>query len=122
MHRPIALVLLVTLLAALLPASQGAGCRVSGKAGRCCCLPAQTAAHCMMHGRRPACSIDRSAALPAALRAPEMLPERPGAFTALALPAILASCCGLLAATAARRPSPFYASPPTPPPRILRLV
>jgi hypothetical protein len=76
----------------------------------------------MVHSQRPACSIDRSAALPAALRAPEMLPERPGAFAALALPAIPAACCGLLAAASARRPSPFYASPPTPPPRIVRLV
>src|SRR4030081_3442779 len=87
-HRPIALLLLVTLIAVLLPAAQGEGCRLCGKVGRCCCFTrpaaAPAASHCaMMQGGRSACSLDRSPPRPAAFRAPRALPERTGALAGL---------------------------------------
>jgi hypothetical protein len=131
--RAAALLLLATLLAGLLPAAQGDGCRLCGKLGRCCCFTEATPAtaaraataaashtHCDMEGGRAACSLTRSAARPAAFRSAQTLPERTGAFAALALPDA-PDAIGRAGQAGARRPSPFHLSPPTPPPR-LRLV
>jgi hypothetical protein len=125
-HRSVAFLLMITLLAAMLPAGRGEGCRLCGKLGRCCCFPRPAAhpaaAHCAMMNSRTACSMDRSPARPAALRAPQTLPERTGAFAVLAVPGAPESA-GLVTATGARHPSPLFSSPPTPPPRVaVRLV
>jgi len=130
-HRPIALLLLVTLLTALLPVS-GEGCRLCGKIGRCCCLtrPAAkpAASHCstmkMMQtmGGPAACSMDRSPVRPAAFRVPQTLPERTGAlagfFAALGRP----ETARLLSELQAPRPLRLSSAPPIPPPRVLRIV
>jgi len=123
--RAAAVLLLATLLAALLPAAQGAGCRLCGKVGRCCCFLRPAAAppaagHCAMGGSSDVCSLTRSAARPAAFRNVETLPERTAAFAVLTLPGA-PEIAGCLGEVAARRPTPFHFSPPTPPPR-LRLV
>lgn len=118
---------MVSLLAALVPVGQGEGCRLCGKLGRCCCFTrlaaSPAAAHCStMRTMRTACSMDRSPVRPAALRAPQTLPERTGALAVLALPGAPESA-GAVAAAGARRPSPLFSSPPTPPPRVdVRLV
>jgi hypothetical protein len=125
-HRSVALLLMITLLAAMLPAGRGEGCRLCGKLGRCCCFtrPAAHPAHCAMVGgmnNRTACSMERSPARPAALRAPQTLPERTAAFAVPAVPGTPESA-GLAAAAVARRPSRFSSLPPTPPPRAVRFV
>jgi hypothetical protein len=122
-HRALALLLMATLLTALSPWSQGEGCRLCGKLGRCCCTRPMArraaAPHCKAMGT--ACSMDRSGERPAALRAPRTLPERTGAFATLA-PAGAPEPAGLVTAAGVHPPSPFFASPPTPPPRDLRSV
>jgi hypothetical protein len=123
-HRSNALLLLVTLLAALLPAAAGEGCRLCGKVGRCCCFahPAAAKPHCAgMSGSQAACSMQRSAARPAAFRAPQSAPERMAGFAALALPSSPESS-GSIGETPFRRPAPIHHAVLTPPPRALRLV
>jgi hypothetical protein len=124
--RPIALLLMITLLIALLPVG-GEGCRLCGKIGRCCCFtrPAAKplAPHCAMMGNGPAaCSIDRSAGRPAAFRAPQTLPERTGTFASLFAVPSRPEPSLLLAAAQAPRPLRLSAAPPSPPPRALRIV
>ena len=125
-QRPIALLLLVTLLAILLPVG-GEGCRLCGKIGRCCCFtrPAAkpAAAHCAMtRGGPAACSLDRSASRPAAFRAPQTLPERTGAFAGLFAAPSRPEPTLLPAAPQAPRPLRLSSAPPTPPPRALQIV
>jgi hypothetical protein len=128
-HRSVALLLMITLLAAMLPAGRGEGCRLCGKLGRCCCFtrPAAhpAAAHCGMTGMTgmtTPCSLNRSPVRPAALRAPQTLPERTGAFAVLAVPGTPESAGLLAAAAVTRYPSRFSSLPPTPPPRAVRFV
>ena len=125
--RPVALLLMITLLTALLPV-QGEGCRLCGKIGRCCCFTRAAAkppmtAHCAMMGKGPAaCSMDRSASRPAAFRAPQTLPERTGAFASLFAMPLLPEPALLGAAPQAPRPLRLASAPPTPPPRAVRIV
>ncbi|HEX3531106.1 MAG TPA: hypothetical protein VH988_28935 [Thermoanaerobaculia bacterium] len=122
-HRPIALLLLITLLTALLPVA-GEGCRLCGKIGRCCCFTRMAArpaaAHCSM--MKGACSLDRSASQPAGLRAPQTLPERTGDLAGLFAALVRPEPTALLAAPQAPRVLRLAATPPTPPPRVLRIV
>jgi len=128
-HRPIALLLLVTLLTMLLPVERE-GCRVCGKIGRCCCfirLAARPAAsHCssmqMTHGGAAACSLERPASLPAALRSPQTLPDWTGAFARLFAAPFQPEPTLLLAAPQAPRALRLASAPPTPPPRVLWIV
>src|SRR4051794_25489667 len=109
-QRCAALLLLVTLLAALLPAAAGEGCRLCGKVGRCCCFahPAAAKPHCaaMAGSQTPgsACSMQRSANRPAAFRAPQSVPERTAGFAALAVPSP-PEPSGSIGETAVRRPA-----------------
>jgi len=125
-QRALALLLMSTLLLAMTPWGRGEGCRLCGQLGRCCCftrLAARPAAapHCKAMGT--ACAMGRSAERPAALRAPQTLPERTGAFAALEPPPPGApEPTGRVTAAGVRLPSPFFASPPTPPPHAVRFV
>jgi len=74
-----------------------------------------------MSGSSDVCSLTRSAGRPAAFRNAQTLPERTGAFAVLILPGG-PDVAGCVIPAGARRPTAFHLSPPTPPPRLLRLV
>jgi hypothetical protein len=74
-----------------------------------------------MSGSSDVCSLTRAAGRPAAFRTAQTLPQRTGAFAVLSLPSG-PDVAGCVIQAAARRPTAFHPSPPTPPPRLLRLV
>ena len=118
---------MITLLTALVPV-QGEGCRLCGRIGRCCCFTHPAAklpmnAHCAMMGKgSAACSMDRSASRPAAFRGPQTLPERTGTFAVRFAAPSRPVPARFLAAPQALRPVRLASSPPTPPPRALRIA
>jgi hypothetical protein len=125
MHRLAAFFLLTVLLAALLPAAQGEGCRLCGKIGRCCCFlrPAATPrAHCTMQGHGSTCCMAQPVGRPAALRAAHFPSRTTGTFQTLFVTGALDHLAGLVAAARPHRPTRFQPPPPTPPPRSFRLV
>jgi len=125
MRRLAALFLLTTLLAALLPAAQGEGCRLCGKIGRCCCflrLAAAPKAHCAMNGGHSACRMARPEGRPAALRASHVPNRTEGTVRTTLFATGAPRRAGLVAAAEPHRPVLFRPPPPTPPPRSFRLV
>jgi hypothetical protein len=130
MRRLAALFLLTVLLAALLPAAQGEGCRLCGKIGRCCCflrLAAAPKAHCAMKGGQggqgghSVCRMARPEGRPAALRASHV-PNRTEGTVRTLFATGAPGLAGLVAAAEPHRPVLFRPPPPTPPPRSFRLV
>jgi hypothetical protein len=124
MRRLAAFFLLTVLLAALLPAAQGEGCRLCGKIGRCCCFlrpAAAPKAHCAMHGSGSACRMARPEERPAALRASPVPNRTEGTVRSLFATAV-PGLAGLVTAAEPHRPVLFQPPPPTPPPRSFQLV
>jgi hypothetical protein len=124
-RRSSALLLMAVLVTVLLPAGEGATrCPRCGKLGRCCCLVRSVptpGAHCARNGDQAACAMKRPVADPTGMRAVQVLPDRTGAVRDLVpMPPLVLS--GRVAAAGSSLPTPFQLSPPTPPPRDLRLV